>query len=210
MAFCIPKLTSHKLQVDLSSAPSCGGALRAMPQAVVKQLLLLLLKQNPMKKMGKTHEKMEKKTWTSHQTISTSHPKVSWNPIGKIQNGRHEMSEAWAPQQEILCGRISLQVQNFFCAGCCQPATLRYSQWLMLSTTCWLVHSSKSLFRLVCLKIGNPPNPMLHHRFFRNNKQFHAICRYPRMLRGSQPEEVAALSKDHLRDVLSSVSTVGG
>lgn len=61
MAFCIPKLTSHKLQVDLSSAPSCGGALRAMPQAVVKQLLLLLLKQNPMKKMGKTHEKMEKK-----------------------------------------------------------------------------------------------------------------------------------------------------
>jgi hypothetical protein len=30
------------------------------------------------------------------------------------------------------------------------------------------------------------------------------------MLRGSQPEEVAALSKDHLRDVLSSVSTVGG
>ena len=119
-------------------------------------------------------------------------------------------SEAWAPQQEILCGRISLQVQFFFCAGCCQPATLRYSQWLMLSTTCWLVHSSKSLFRLVCLKIGNPPNPMLHHRFFRNNKQFHAICRYPRMLRGSQPEEVAALSKDHLRDVLSSVSTVGG
>ena len=95
-AWCPHVMSCHVMfgcEVDLSSAPSCGGALKASGF--------------PME--------------------------LPWNS--------HETSEAWAPQQEILCGRISLQVRLFFFwPTCCHRQC--WSVWFFqhLTLPSWLLY----------------------------------------------------------------------